>query len=292
MSKLTNNLVLSLLLLGLVPLAYGGPFEYRIKRSSWNSTPPSSALPGGTDGSTAAPPAGAGEGAPPNAVPAPRVELSTTSLDFGNQATHTMVKTQILMTNAGNAPLTITDAPELMGSSAFGLGLTSCSGTLAPNQSCAVEVVYAPEAAVVDAGWVSFSTNAPESPASASLKGTGYNPVTLAAATVRGALRDQDYSYDFKQHLNVANEAAPDKVMASWRIVGGALPPGLTLSNIGVVSGKATSQTTTSVTLRVEYRSNVAEQTYTVKSGTVCYVLGECTAGPTPAPPMEPSPGL
>ena len=286
MSTLTANLVVSLLLVGLVPLAQAAQFEYRIKRSSWNSAPPPATPPAGSTDGTVSPPSGSGgsdASAPPSAVPAPRAELSTTSLDFGHQATHTMAKSQILMTNTGNAPLQITAPPALAGSNAFGLGLTNCTGSLAPGQSCAVEVVYAPEAAVVDAGWVTFSTNAPDSPASTSLKGTGYNPVTLAAASIRGALMNNNYSYDFKQHLNVANESSPDKVMASWRIVSGSLPPGLTLSNIGVVSGKATSQTTTTFRLRVEYRSNVAEQTYTLKSGTACYI-GECSSEPTPTP--------
>jgi len=246
------------------------------------------APPVSTTSPAPAPPAESTESAQP-ATKTSQATLSASSIDYGPTATNTSVTRQLLLMNSGEATMRLQGSPQVTGSTAFALGLTNCGATLEPGQSCSVEVSYSPTSVRPDSGQVYFPSDAPNAPVTASLQGSAYNPVSLASAEIPGALMNYNYSYDFKPLLNVSNESSPDKVVANWRIVSGALPPGLTLNGAsGVVSGTANTQTTATFTMRVTYRSNVAERQYTLKSGTMCYIsAGECSNQPTEMEPID-----
>ena len=106
----------------------------------------------------------------------PQVSFSNTSLAFGSQAGGSTSSSQNLtVTNTGNATLNITQ-----------IGLTgsypncfkennSCGRSLAVGASCTISVQFAPNAAGSFAAAVSLTDNAPNSPQSVPLSGTGTN---------------------------------------------------------------------------------------------------------------------
>jgi hypothetical protein len=80
-------------------------------------------------------------------VPTPQAQLSTTSIDFGDQASGTTSASRsVALRNTGTGPLTI-GALEVKGldPSDFAVAGNGCPGTLVPGQSCELKVVFAPE---------------------------------------------------------------------------------------------------------------------------------------------------
>lgn len=301
MANLFRSFLLApLLVFGVMTCAQAADFQYRVRLpASVKSTTSSgeNTVPAGSG--TVTPVPGSDTDTDPSATgpikvgpSTPAGELSATLIEFGNQAAHTSTTIQVLLTSTGTAPVHLTAGPTLTGSSAFGLGLTNCGTTLAVGQSCFVEVVYAPESVANDVGRLYFASDAINGPLAASLRGSAVNPVTLAAAS-------QFYSFiggasyiDFKELQGVSNEANPDKVMSSWQVVAGSIPPGFTFSNVGVLVGAARSNNIYTFTIRVTYRSNSSEQQYTMKTGTQCYVYSTCSQTPVPDPGPLPGPYL
>lgn len=108
----------------------------------------------------------------------PKVGLSTASLVFAGQSTGTTSVAQaITVTNTGTANLAIT---SITPSGDFILS-NSCSGSLAVNASCTVNVTFAPTAVGVRTGTLTFVDSAADSPQTVALSGTG-TIITLAPA--------------------------------------------------------------------------------------------------------------
>ncbi len=116
---------------------------------------------------------------------APAVSLNPTSLTFTNQAvgTTSAAKTATL-TNTGNATLTITNI--VRNNAVFNL-TNNCASTLAAGANCTFGVSYTPTSAVNTVSSVTVTSNAPGSPHSVVLNGTGIGvPVcTLIASPPR-----------------------------------------------------------------------------------------------------------
>lgn len=87
--------------------------------------------------------------------------------------------------------------------------------------------------------------------------------VSLAQASIPAGTVGQVYSYDFTPHLLVTNDASFDGAGVTWTLAGGTLPPGLSLSPEGVVSGTPTSAGALSATLQATYKSKTGAQAYT-----------------------------
>lgn len=296
-------------ILSLLPLVIGvlisnvaiaSDFQYRVPLSK----PWGAAAPVGNGGGSGTTPAGseptvpAGTPTPAPSVtpggtttptPAPHAELSVTQLNFNTQATHTMSGVQVLLVNTGTALLELTAPPSMSGSTAFGLGGTTCGANLAPGKSCYLEVMYNPEVVGDDVGVVSFPSNAENAPVYLGVKGSSYNPVSFDNEVAANGLLNSPYSYDFKNRLQVANETHPDKLMASWS-VSGTLPPGFSFSSEGVLSGTPTTRGSYTFTIKAIYRSNMAQKKYTIKTGGSCYIApasADCTpTASTPAPSL------
>ncbi len=102
--------------------------------------------------------------------PAPAVSLSTTAVTFGNQNVgSTSAGQTVTVTNTGTAAATL-GAVTVSGDFAR---TTTCGATLAAGTSCSVAVTFTPTATGVRTGTLSLSSNAPLSPHTASLTGTG-----------------------------------------------------------------------------------------------------------------------
>lgn len=101
--------------------------------------------------------------------------------------------------------------------------------------------------------------------------------VTLQGATLPQAVVGTAYSYDLKQHLSVAGDAAYAGSGVSWTVVSGALPAGLSLRTDGTISGTPTATGSGTLTARATYKGVNGEQAYEVVSIQVAVALATAT---------------
>jgi hypothetical protein len=103
-------------------------------------------------------------------LPAPAVSLSASMLNFGEQRVHTTSAPQvIIVTNSGTARLAI---GEITHTDEFAHTLSG-SSTLQPGASLAISVVFAPTSQGGHTGTLTIRDNAPGSPRTIVLSGTG-----------------------------------------------------------------------------------------------------------------------
>lgn len=113
----------------------------------------------------------------------PVVTLSPTSLNFGKQVLDTTSKAKsVTLTNTGSATLTIN---SIATSGDFAIQSKTCGATLAPNVKCTVKVTFTPTQVGTRSGALTFTDNAPDSPQSVALSGTGLQPATLTPASAK-----------------------------------------------------------------------------------------------------------
>jgi hypothetical protein len=111
----------------------------------------------------------------------PPPSVSPTSLNFGNQAVNqTSAAKTVTLTNAVTGPLTISN---IQASTPFAVSSTTCGSTLPAGKTCTVSVTFTPTALGAAKGKLSFTDNAPNSPQTASLTGTGAEPAIITPAS-------------------------------------------------------------------------------------------------------------
>jgi hypothetical protein len=116
----------------------------------------------------------------------PTVQLSPTSLSFGNQAVGTSSAAQVVtITNTGTSTLVFTNI-RITGNNRLDYSQSNtCGSTLAANASCTINVVFTPTKPGSRTAAVSVTDNAAGSPQSVPLSGTGTAPeVTLSPASL------------------------------------------------------------------------------------------------------------
>jgi hypothetical protein len=117
----------------------------------------------------------------PSLVSGPDAVFSPNSLTFATQLVGTTSSAEsVLLTNYGTAALSITN---IAASSNFGETET-CGSSLPPGESCPIDVTFTPTAEGPLSGTLSVADNAPGSPQTAILNGTG-TVVTLTPTTMR-----------------------------------------------------------------------------------------------------------
>ncbi|MGA3107731.1 MAG: choice-of-anchor tandem repeat GloVer-containing protein [Terriglobales bacterium] len=122
---------------------------------------------------------------------APAAILSILSLTFGNQPVHVSSPPQsVTVTNSGSADLTFgPNAVTVSGGNAadYSVGANTCSGaSLAPEATCSVSVAFTPSNLGTESATLNFADNAPTSPQTVSLSGTGVTDpaVTLSPSSL------------------------------------------------------------------------------------------------------------
>ena len=111
----------------------------------------------------------------------PAVKLSPTSLSFGNQVINTTSLAQtVTLANTGTGVLNIS---SITTSGHFAIFSKTCGSTLAVGAKCTVKVTFTPTVLGKLTGTLTFTDNAPNSPQTAGLTGTGAVPATLTPAT-------------------------------------------------------------------------------------------------------------
>jgi len=109
-----------------------------------------------------------------NSSPTPGVSLNPTSLDFGTVQVGTPSSPQtVTVTNSGSASLTISTI-AISGTNASDFAQTNtCTAVIAPGGTCTISVTFTPGASGSRSGSVTITDNAPNSPQSVPLSGTG-----------------------------------------------------------------------------------------------------------------------
>jgi hypothetical protein len=111
-----------------------------------------------------------------DAVPAPNLTLSATSIDFGQSAIGTKVSRTLTLTSTGNAPLNVNTIT--VSGAMFSVGTVTLPATLQPGQQLPVTVTFDPTTAAADAGTLTVTSDDPSGPATVSLGGTGTTTTT------------------------------------------------------------------------------------------------------------------
>lgn len=89
--------------------------------------------------------------------------------------------------------------------------------------------------------------------------------VTLNSGVLPGAIVGKPYpGFDFKTVLQVTGDPAFNPSRVTWRVVGGALPPGLTLDAVGVLSGSPSAGGTSTFQLQASYQTKSGQQSYQI----------------------------
>lgn len=113
----------------------------------------------------------------------PKVTLSATSLTWGTVAVGSTGTTKsVILTNSGSATLNITSIAT-SGDFALTSSTKPCGSTLAAGKNCKIEVTFTPTAEGTRTGTLSITDNAPGSPQTVALSGTGGGAVKLTPAS-------------------------------------------------------------------------------------------------------------
>ncbi|HJT57984.1 MAG TPA: choice-of-anchor D domain-containing protein [Ktedonobacteraceae bacterium] len=114
--------------------------------------------------------------------PMPRVNLSPTSVNFGNQNVGATSNPQtVTLVNKGSANLNISSM-AITGTNAADFSLDSeCPNSLAINATCTISVYFTPGATGTRSANLTLTDNAPDSPQSVALAGTGIVPAPIVS---------------------------------------------------------------------------------------------------------------
>jgi len=190
----------------------------------------------------------------------PGLSLLPGSISFGNVVVGITNSQTVKITNSGNASLTISQA-TLTGSGFSTSGLTTPL-TLAAGQASTFTVLFAPAAAGSVSGSLALTSNAPNSPASIPLSGSGVAATyTLSVSPASLSFGNVNTGSSASQSVSIAN-TGNSNVTISQISVSGA---GFSASGVGAPVTLSPSQ---SVTLTVQFSPSVAGSV----SGTISVV--------------------
>jgi hypothetical protein len=106
-----------------------------------------------------------------NTAPAPAIQVSSTSIQFGNVVVASTLSQALIIKNTGNAALNVSQITE--SGSAFNISGFTLPVNLSAGQQTTITVAFLPTVAGPASGSISIVSNAPTSPTSVSLSGTG-----------------------------------------------------------------------------------------------------------------------
>lgn len=257
-----------------------GSGAFRIDASSYSSSTCRVTV---SDGSTSASTTLSGC-TPSTTTSSPAVSLSPTSLTFGTRDTGTTSAPQsVTVTNTGSASLFVNSAavPNTLDFTEVDDG---CSGlTLAAGASCSVSITFSPSQAGTRTAAFTLTDNAPGSPQTVPLSGTGTTPAGTTAPplaidtqfmTCSGSVCDIGAGSNvfvnnfFSTSFRAVNGTAP----YTWS---GTLPPGLTLRPSGLVLGAPSALGTST------FQVTVTDATGATATGTFSLTV---TNSPPPTP--------
>lgn len=130
-----------------------------------------------------------------SALATPGVGLSSTTVSFGSQATGTTSPAQaVTMTNSGSQPLAIGNIAVTGPNSGDFFQTDNCPASLAPAASCMISITFAPTTTGSRSAAVTITDNAPTSPQTISLAGTGTGFAVSPKVTVLSSTLTQQFT--------------------------------------------------------------------------------------------------
>src|SRR5260370_2646329 len=108
-----------------------------------------------------------------NPVPAPGIQVSSTSINFGNGVVGSSSSQVLIITNTGAATLSITQV-NTSGSGSFSVSGFSLPLNVNAGQQTTITVAFLPTSVVPASGNISIVSNAPTSPTPVGLSGTAH----------------------------------------------------------------------------------------------------------------------
>jgi hypothetical protein len=178
----------------------------------------------------------------------PAVTLSVSSLTFGNQLVNTTSSAQTFtITNSGTADLNISKI-GLSGTNASVFAFTTASQlpiTVAAGASTSVNVTFAPAAQGNQSATLSITSNAPGSPHTVSLTGTGVQPILTLSAGSISFPDSQVGQVSAAQSLTLSNTGTADLAVSVLTIAGTnasdfAFSPAIPTLPLTIAAGKST----------------------------------------------------
>jgi hypothetical protein len=149
----------------------------------------------------------------------PAVTLSPTSLKFAATILNTTsASKKETLTNTGTATLNIN---SITASGDFNIASKTCGSTLSAGASCTVTVTFKPTAIGARTGSLTFNDNAPNSPQSVPLSGTGVSISFTPKSTNYGTVT---VGNTLSKNITVSNVGTGTVTFTGWSIVG--LNPG------------------------------------------------------------------
>jgi len=106
-----------------------------------------------------------------NPAPAPGIQVSPASINFGNTVVGSSLSQVLIITNTGTSTLSITQVAQ--SGAAFTVSGFSLPLNVNPGQQTTITVAFLPTSIGASAGNISIVSNAPTSPTSVALSGTG-----------------------------------------------------------------------------------------------------------------------
>ncbi len=136
-----------------------------------------------------------------NAAAAPAIQVSSSSINFGNAVVGSSLSQALIITNTGTATLTITQITE--SGAAFSVSGYSLPLNVGAGQQSTINVAFMPASVGLASGNISILSNAPTSPTSVSLSGTG-----IASTFTLGISPECD---------NFTNQHGRSRLLRDWR---------------------------------------------------------------------------
>jgi hypothetical protein len=200
-----------------------------------------------------------------NAAPAPAIQVNPASINFGNVVVGTTLSQALIISNTGTAILTITQITATGATfsvSGFTLPLSVNAG-----QQTTVTLAFLPTAVGAVSGSVSILSNAPTSPTSVGLSGSGIaatftlgiDPTSLSFGNVTTG------TSSLPQNVTITNTGNSNVTIsqisvtgAGYTVTGGGTPVTLTPSQNLVLSAQLSPTTAGSLSGTISIVSNAA----------------------------------
>ena len=189
---------------------------------------------------------------------APGIAVSTATVAFGNVSTTTASAAQVVtVTNTGTAPLTVS-AATVTGTDAVRFAATNnCTAPVAPAATCTISVTFTPGTIGAKTATLNIVSDAPSSPTTVALTGTGIPPaLTLTPASL--AFLDQNLgSAASAIQTMVLSNTSTGPVTTTSVVVGGTNPDQFVVAiPAGCVRTRAAGATF--CTISVRFRPTIA----------------------------------
>lgn len=165
-------------------------------------------------------------------APGPAITFTPSSLVFGNVENGKTATRGVTITNTGTAGLDVSSL-SIVGSAAFSVASQTCTaGTIAVGSSCSVSVVFAPTSNGAVSAALRVTSNAPGSPHSVPLSGTGAPPVSFAPPALNFGVVEAG-TFSAESMVTLTNNSATSPLSITSIHVTGAFASAFSISTPG-----------------------------------------------------------